>query len=509
MHDAVKSVGIMSSPNQQEKDISIDILSDLTVFSKYARYIPSKQRRETWEEIVTRNMNMHIKKFPTLEKEIRANYKYVYEKKVLPSMRSMQFAGKPIEISPNRVYNCCYLPVDDYRVFSESMFLLLGGTGVGYSVQNHHVACLPEIRKPNKTRRYLIADSIEGWADAVKALTKSYFGMGAKPIFDFSDIRAKGARLVTSGGKAPGPDPLRLCLAKLESLLETKADGSKLAPIECHDMLCHIANAVLAGGIRRAAMIAGFSFQDEDMLKCKYNFTVNNYSHVQVERRIEDSGEVELIDSIHVDEKTGKKYFDLKVNITEPHYGTRDATAWWVSEEDFMLLQVTNALPWFYFQEQRGRSNNSAVVMRHKIKQAEFLDLWTKIKDSKSGEPGIYLSNDKDWFTNPCCLIGDTEIRCEDGKKTIKEIVELVNNGGVCKVETFNENTNKIELKTVIAGLLTKKDTKVLKLTIEENGVEYTVTSTDDHRFYTTNRGWVEAKDLDKNDDIQIYFSVK
>ena len=178
-------------------DISNRILSDITVYMKYAKYIPELNRRETWQELVTRNMNMHIKQYPKLEKEIRENYMYVYKKQVLPSMRSMQFAGKPIEISPNRIYNCAYAPVDDWRVFSEIMFLLLGGTGVGYSVQKHHVDLLPEIRKPNKERgrRWLVADSIEGWADAVKVLVKSYFFGGSHIIFDFSDIRPKKAVL--------------------------------------------------------------------------------------------------------------------------------------------------------------------------------------------------------------------------------------------------------------------------------------------------------------------------
>ena len=160
--------------------ISTKILSEITVYMKYAKYLPELNRRETWEELVTRNMNMHIKKYPKLKDQIESAYQFVYDKKVLPSMRSLQFGGKPIEISPNRIYNCAYLPIDDYRAFAEAMFLLLGGTGVGYSVQKHHVDALPEIRKPNtkRTRRYLIADSIEGWADAVKVLVKSYFEGG-------------------------------------------------------------------------------------------------------------------------------------------------------------------------------------------------------------------------------------------------------------------------------------------------------------------------------------------
>ena len=129
-------------------ELSNQILSEITVYMKYARFIPELNRRESWKELVTRNKNMHIKKYPDLKDQINDAYKFVYDKKVLPSMRSMQFGGKPIEISPNRIYNCAYLPIDHTDSFSEIMFLLLGGTGVGYSVQKHHVAKLPPINKP-------------------------------------------------------------------------------------------------------------------------------------------------------------------------------------------------------------------------------------------------------------------------------------------------------------------------------------------------------------------------
>jgi ribonucleoside-diphosphate reductase alpha chain len=214
------------------------------------------------------------------------------------------------------------------------MFLLLGGTGVGYSVQKHHVDALPEIRKPDakRNRRFLIGDSIEGWADAIKMLMKSYFHGGASINFDFSDIRQKGAMLVTSGGKAPGPQPLKECLVKIQGILDTKIDNEKLSPIEVHDIVCHIADAVLAGGIRRAALISLFSADDNEMISCK-------------------SG------------------------------------------------------PWWELNPQRGRANNSAVLLRNKVTQEFFMSLWEKIKASGAGEPGIYLSNDKDWGTNPCCEI--------------------------------------------------------------------------------------------------------
>jgi ribonucleoside-diphosphate reductase alpha chain len=334
---------------------------------KYAKYRPELQRRETWEELVTRNMDMHIKKYPQLEQEIRDNYKFVYDKKCLPSMRSMQFAGKPIEMSPNRIYNCAFAPIDDWRVFSEIMFLLLGGTGVGYSVQKHHVDSLPEIRKPNadKTRRFLIGDSIEGWADSISVLVKAYFFGGSKPTFDFRDIRAKGARLITSGGKAPGPQPLKECLIKLEGILDAKKDGDKLTPLEVHDMVCHIADAVLAGGIRRAALISLFSANDEQMISCK-------------------SG------------------------------------AWW----------ETNP--------QRGRANNSAVLMRHKITKEYFLDLWKRIEASGAGEPGIYLSNDKDWGTNPCCEIALRPFQfCNLCEVNVSDVVDQTDLNARVKAASF------------------------------------------------------------------------
>lgn len=247
------------------------VLSEITIFNKYARFLPELQRRESWDEIINRYEDMMIEKYPDLKEQIKNNLIYVREKKVLPSMRALQFAGKPIQKNNTRIYNCCYLPVDDVLAFSETMFLLLSGTGVGYSVQFEHVNKLPEIRKPLKSKKFLVGDSLEGWADAVKALIKSYFGDSTYcPRFDFSDIRPKGARLITSGGKAPGPESLKDCLHNIKKILDRKQEGDKLSTLDCHDIQCYIADAVLAGGIRRSAMISLFSFDDEDMLTCKF-----------------------------------------------------------------------------------------------------------------------------------------------------------------------------------------------------------------------------------------------
>ena len=317
---------------------SVDIMADITVFLKYAKFVPELGRRETWEELVTRNMEMHIRRYPLIAEQIREVYQeFVYPKKVLPSMRSLQFGGRPIELSPNRVFNCCALPADDPLAFSEAMFLLLGGTGVGYSVQRHHVAKMPPVVGPSKKkRRFLIGDSIEGWSDAVKVLCGAYFYGKPQPIFDFSDIRPKGAALITSGGKAPGPQPLKDCLHNLRKILdrvlEERGRDAQLKPIEVHDMMCYVADAVLAGGIRRAALISMFSMDDEEMLSAK-------------------------------------------------------AGSWWE------------------LNPQRGRANNSAVILRHKVSREDFDTLWAKVEASGAGEPGVYFSNDKDWLTNPCAEI--------------------------------------------------------------------------------------------------------
>ena len=248
-----------------------EILSDIIVWSKYAKYIDSKQRRETWDELVTRNKTMHLNKFPHMHATIDAAYEYVYDKKVLPSMRSLQFGGKAIEVNPVRLFNCSFLPIDHYKAFSETMFLLLSGTGVGYSVQDHNISQLPAIYRSEKSKKYLISDNIEGWADAIKLLMKSYLGLNNwKPKFDYRAIRAKGERLITSGGVAPGPEPLKICLTHIEAILDRKKDGEKLTSIDCHDILCHIADAVLSGGIRRSAMISLFDLNDQAMITCKF-----------------------------------------------------------------------------------------------------------------------------------------------------------------------------------------------------------------------------------------------
>lgn len=307
------------------------LLSDVTVFSKYARYLPELNRRENWTEITERVCQMHVNRFPRMEAPIREAFDWVHQKKVLPSMRSMQFGGRPILRSPNRLYNCSYLPINDIRAFREVMFLLLGGSGVGYSVQSHHIRQLPQIQQPGRAKRFLIGDSIEGWADAVHMLCKAYFTGAPAPLFDYQDIRAKGSLLKTTGGRAPGPAPLKKCLEKMREILDD-AVGRALRPIEAHDILCVIADAVLSGGIRRAAMISLFSLDDQEMMACK-------------------SGN------------------------------------------------------WRGYRPERSRANNSVVLLRQRVSYDDLCLIWERLRASGHGEPGVYLTYDPSWGSNPCCEI--------------------------------------------------------------------------------------------------------
>ncbi len=410
-----------------KNNISSEILSDITVHMKYAKFNKKKQRRETWPELVTRNRAMHLKKFPELKDDINWAYQFVFDKKVVPSMRSMQFAGKPIEISPNRIYNCAYTPMDDWRAFHEIMFLLLGGSGVGISVQQHHIEKLPEITHPNykRNRRFLIGDSIEGWGDAIKVLMKSYFTGGSNIQFDFSDIRPKGSRLVTSGGKAPGPQPLKECIVKVKGILEHKDNGEQLTSLEVHDIVCYIADAVLAGGIRRAALISFFSAKDGDMLSCK-------------------------------------------------------AGQWWEHNP------------------QRGRANNSVVLMRSKITKDVFMDLGERIEASQAGEPGFIFTNDKEILGNPC-VIGSTLVDTSIGKISIEELISMDNKN--IKIKSYDIENGNIEYCDLICGEKTRENANVICLELE-NGEELTLTP--GHLVYTENNGYVKASNLSV-DDIILY----
>lgn len=238
--------------------------------SKYARFRPELGRREVYEETVARVEDMHLRKFSDtgLESEIRQAFDFVRAKKVLPSMRTLQFGGVAMEANHCRGYNCTATLIDRPRAFSEALYLLLSGCGVGYSVQYRHVEKLPPIAmQTDQVVHHVIEDDIEGWADAADALVNCAIS-GLHVEFAYHKLRDKGALLKTSGGRAPGHLPLRRALERARGIL-LGAQGRQLRPMECHEILCHFADAVLAGGIRRSAMICLFSLDDGELLHCK------------------------------------------------------------------------------------------------------------------------------------------------------------------------------------------------------------------------------------------------
>lgn len=244
------------------------LLSDIVAFRTYAKFIPHVGRRESLQESINRNMTMHLDRFPKLSKDIVKAYTRVHDLKAMPSMRALQFSGDAILKNHVRQYNCSFTPVNDVRVFGEILFLLLSGVGVGFSVQSRHVNQLPIIKQPREEGFFVVQDSIMGWAQSIDLIMDAYLLGRVRPQFDFGNIRPKGSYLVTTGAKAPGPEPLKKMLELVENKLK-EAVGRRLRPLEVHDIICIISDAVLAGGIRRAALISLFDRDDKELLGCK------------------------------------------------------------------------------------------------------------------------------------------------------------------------------------------------------------------------------------------------
>ncbi len=267
------------------------LASDTKFYESYSRFLQDENRYETWVESVDRVCNMHRQKYESiwnkeLEELLQYSQKLYYDKLVLGAQRSLQFGGEQILKHNAKLYNCSSSHVDRIQFFSEYMYLLLCGAGVGFSIQKHHIEKLPKVwQRSNRAVQFTIEDSIEGWADAIQVLMESFFEdqtasskyFGKKVYFDFSKIRPKGS-LISGGFKAPGPEPLRKCIAICEEILTRISYNSGIIKtIEAYDIAMHIADAVISGGVRRAATIALFSHDDVDMLAAKTgNWFVDN-----------------------------------------------------------------------------------------------------------------------------------------------------------------------------------------------------------------------------------------
>jgi ribonucleoside-diphosphate reductase alpha chain len=368
----------------------LEALADFTFTSKYARYNPEWQRRETWAETVARVEGMHLKRYaylPYKDREaIKEAFALVYDKVVLPSMRSMQFGGRAIEVKNERMYNCAGLHIHSPRAFAEFMFLSLCGTGVGIGLRKKFLNRLPDLvdasDKTGTVLLYQIEDNIEGWADSIEALLNCYFRAtpysGRKIVFDYSKIRPKGSPLKTSGGLAPGHESLKAAHIKVKTLLDNIIEirhQKRLKSIDVYDILMHCADAVVSGGIRRSATIALFEPDDREMMEAK----------------------------------TGN----------------------WATENP-----------------QRKRSNNSVLLLRKEVTLGHFREIIANAR--QFGEPGFVLVDDEDALTNPCAEVGLIPVT-EDGVCGVQFCNLTTQNGA--KIKTLADWKRAISAATLIGTL--------------------------------------------------------
>jgi ribonucleoside-diphosphate reductase alpha chain len=238
--------------------------------SRYAKYLPDQGRREDWNETVQRYVDYIFERNPKLNPTIKQDiYNAIHGQHIMPSMRAMMTSGKAADRDNTCIYNCSYLPVDDVKSFDEAMFILLCGTGVGFSVESKYTSKLPDVPERLFESEHLItvADSKEGWAKAYRLMIASLYA-GEIPKWDVSKVRAAGTPLKTFGGRASGPEPL-VDLFQFTIKTFKGAQGRKLNTLECHDLMCKIGEVVVVGGVRRSAMISLSDLNDERIRHCK------------------------------------------------------------------------------------------------------------------------------------------------------------------------------------------------------------------------------------------------
>ncbi len=411
-------------------------LSNFIFTDKYARYNEQKKRRETFDESIDRVLNMHLEKLEPLNldktflDEIKWSFDLVKEKRIVPSMRSLQFGGKAILAHNARLFNCSVCHVDSIRNFSEIFYLLLCGCGVGIGLSEYFLRRLPDlVSSDNKTGivlQYTIEDSIEGWADSLEALLNTYFKntaySGRKIIFDYSKIRPEGTPLKTGGGKAPGYKGLKNTHKKIKELLDyiiETLNQKRLKTINAYDIIMHSADAVLSGGVRRSACSVIFDKDDIDMINAKIHFPIDKmYGFV-----LDDSS-----DKYCGNIKIGKKIYSVEL-----------------SKDDYNNIKKNRKINWLKIEPQRARSNNSVLLIRDNITKKEFEDIIEKTKEF--GEPGFVFANDKFQLFNPCFEVGFKPVT-KDGVCGV-QFCNLTSINGA-KIKTQKDFKDSVKAATII-----------------------------------------------------------
>lgn len=407
-------------------------MGEFTALTKYAQHIKDKKRRETWVENVDRVLEMHLNHYAWLPKkylkQIRHAFNYVKGKVVVPAMRTMQFGGPGVEAHQARAFNCSVRHIDSLRAFAEIFYVLLAGCGNTFSVRKKWMKRLPYLvtaqDKTGTTITYIVEDTIEGWADSLEALLQCYFKntalTGRKIVFDYSKIRPEGAPLKTSGGKAPGYKGLKQCHQRIKKLLDHIIEvkqQNRLLPINAYDIVMHASDAVLSGGIRRAATMCIFDPDDTDMMKAKTFFKVTYLSELSLNKKgTHYSGEVEVDDIIY------------KVEFLKD-----DATDEYAMKE----LKSKKVIAWNYVFPWRARSNNSILLMRDQVTLEEFRTIFQNTK--LYGEPGFIFADHEDYMLNPCSEVGFIPVT-EDGRCGIQFCnLTSINGAKVTSLEEFLE----------------------------------------------------------------------
>ena len=257
----------------------MDSYQKVIAASRYARFIPELKRRESWEETVDRMVNYLKSKNEGLDKEFKEIREAVLNLEIMPSMRLMMSAGEACDRDNIAAYNCSYLAINNKRAFSEALYILMNGTGVGFSCERQEISKLPEIPKDisNCDDVIVVGDSKLGWAKSFKKLLSSLWE-GDIPKIDYSNVRPAGARLKTFGGRASGPEPLkRLFDFVIDSFKNAK--GRKLTSLEVHDIICMVGEIVVVGGVRRSALISLSNLTDKRMREAKMGAWYNDFAH--------------------------------------------------------------------------------------------------------------------------------------------------------------------------------------------------------------------------------------
>lgn len=418
----------------------LEELSNFVFTSKYARYNEKAGRRETWTEAVNRLEKMHMKRFNWLDKESKEKLEWAFDlvraKRIVPSMRSLQFGGKAIEAHEAREYNCAVRHVDSLRSFAEIFYMLLCGNGVGIGLSKHFLNRLPNLvgskDKTGTVLTYVVDDTIEGWADSIEALLSCYFKntslTGRKIVFDYSKIRPAGAPLKTGGGKAPGYKGLKNAHTRIKKLLDyiiEDLEQTRLKTVNAYDILMHCSDAVLSGGIRRSATSVVFDKDDEDMINAKSFFKVSRKGRFEFNEKTKKyEGYVVLDDAAY----PGKTKIEVEL-------GT------W----DYENLLKTNQISWFPVYPYRARSNNSVLLIRKDTTFEDFTRIFERTKNF--GEPGFVFADHPWTLFNPCFEIGFIPVT-DDGVCGV-QFCNLTSINGA-KVSSVEQYLECVEAATII-----------------------------------------------------------